>query len=194
MKAIQRSLFDRREEAVDPLDLFPSPAGSALRFAFDAMGWAEEAIEAAQNEYPSRAGLLGEAFPALHVRYDLFRGRGHEHVVRAHMDELLGRIAEEGRDADLAPGTSTEGVVAVAEAALSAPLKHHAYVATVTLFVDAFGREAAVEMFGEEEVRRAKEDRDQYKVAGFIEKVREQTRDESRQEEWQDKLSARRGK
>lgn len=154
-------------------------AARPVGWSFDCMEVADEAIAAASEADPDRADVFDRAFIALRPRWEIFGGL-NPLIVRAHMDELLRRLASGGEDANLVPGTAAEVCCAMMHLSLAAPLKHEHHVVYEVAFIDALGETRARDMFGEEAVRRAQMDRDEQRKAEIYGEVRHQMRDESR--------------
>lgn len=155
-----------------------------IGFAFRSMEIADKAIRAKAQKHPERANLLNRAFRAFQPRWEVFGEWTNERLLRAHMDELAGRIVDDGLNADMGKGTAAEACVAMAETSLRAPLKHEFALLYGAFFTEAFGREVAVSIAGERIVQRAEEDQGHPWMEELHRDVLEHMRDDDRQNRW----------
>lgn len=111
----------------------PDGVFSTIGKVFDLVAVAEQEIERAIKEHPSKANELRAAF-----QEHLFPGelaRFSDRVYRAHACEVLQRIAD-GKDPK--PGTMAECLVALSLASLKAPLSSSYTAAMEKAFVYVF--------------------------------------------------------
>ncbi|MDG4783274.1 hypothetical protein O7614_26800 [Micromonospora sp. WMMD961] len=84
---------------------------------FEAMGWSEDEIQAAQRRHPDAADRIYHSFILLQPQHDLLMRS--ELLYRAHCRELLNRVA---RNEDTRPGTAAECIAVLRDTSLVGPL------------------------------------------------------------------------
>ena len=101
---------------------------------FDAAVLADSEIAAAQARHPHKAEALWNSFRLLQPNSALLRT--HPKVIRAHMRELLERVAY---DEDTRPATRPEIMMGFAHACMAAPITPDAQALYTRLALEVFG-------------------------------------------------------
>jgi hypothetical protein len=111
----------------------------ALSSIFESMEWAETEIAAAEIRHPDRAALVHSCFLPLQPS-PVISTLMNERIYRAHVRELLDRVAE-GKA--LTPATYAELCILFSAASLAAPLNQDGTAAYNYCFKKAFGEDVA---------------------------------------------------
>ncbi|MEU6130977.1 hypothetical protein ABZ805_17550 [Saccharopolyspora sp. NPDC047091] len=90
--------------------------GREITSTFEALGWAEDEIDAARTRHPEDADTLWHSFALLPPRHELM---STEFVYRSHAKEILERVAG---GHDTRPATAAEVCCVLAEASQVTPL------------------------------------------------------------------------
>lgn len=171
-------------------DRSPIRLPGLVRWALDCMEIAEEEVAAAKAREPEKADRIHGAFGVLCPRPELFRNRPGD-ILRAHIREMIRRVAAGADPEELAAGTAVECCMAFSELSLRAPLQHRYAVAYQVAFLDAFGAERAARVLGDEALRRLENDRELRVVEDALAKIRHHMRDPQRAAVWKEKLRER---
>lgn len=125
----------RTDVPASPLQLMPGAIGSAIGYAFDCMGAAEDAIKLAGLSKEQGSVAFGAMCPSPILR-------GKVELYLAHAMELCARVKRGVRGPGLEPGTDAECLAAYSEQSLRAPLNRQGQACYEALFHKLFPKAA----------------------------------------------------
>lgn len=152
-------------------------------WTLDATRLAEQEIRKAQAQHPMASHLLHAAFPLLRPDPALFHGKLPA-LLRAHMSEVLDRIASSPDSADIGRATRAEVLLHLSDLSLRGPLRGPYVDAFVVCFAACLGETTASHAVGTDGLRRAEIAAEDQEVLAIFDDLGRVAGDPSRQRAW----------